>query len=222
MNKIVQNISPASTTRWTRNPGWWALIVSTCAFIFSGFALYLSYSDPSRQSAEAILEQSPDVIIDWQLNDIEIGEDKVILPYLWIRNIGSIAASQVRIWIFKWKLFSDIPSRIYSSQSQCEWVFPILEPFKDTLVMIPSMCLTPLPKPKSRNIVEIRFEYRRDVDLKRYAKRSFAILSNSNVWQSVYSLPNDSMKQTLQKILDELPVEEPWNWDHADPVEIDD
>jgi len=222
MNKTDQNISPASTAHWTRNPGWWALIVSTCAFIFSGFALYLSYSDPSRQSAEAILEQSPNVLIDWSFKSIDIGGGTILPPYLSIRNVGPVAASQLRVFIFDWQIFLDSEAKSMGRNSNCEWVFSSLEPLNDTIIWISRSCTNPIKWPSAINVLEIRYEYRREIDLKGYMKREFAILAQDSVWHSIYSLPDDSLKQPILILLRNLPVGEPWMPDDAESVEIDD
>ena len=221
MDTIDGNQYPASTSPWTRNPGWWAIIVSAGAFLFSGIALYLSYSDPSRLVAEAILEQSPNVILNWRFNTVEIGGGTTIPPHLSIQNVGPIAASQLRIWIFEWRVYLNSEAKIRSINSDCVWVFSRLDPFKDTIVGVSKMCLWPLSIPPAISVFEIRMHYRREVDLKPYLKRAFAIKSNDGIWKNAYSIPDDSLKQPLLNIINKLPVEEPMNWDDAVPVEVD-
>lgn len=222
MSNTENDIFTARTAHWTKNPGWWALIVSVAAIVFSGFALYLSYSDPSRLSAESILEQAPDVIINWQLKSINIGGNKIIPPNFTIRNIGPIAASQLRVWILKWDIFPGSTPKIQSSQTDCNWVFPSIIPFKDTTVVIPSACITHFSLPQSRKVVEIRFQYQRDVDLKQYLKRLYAIQALDGSWKSIGNLKNDSLEQPLLLAIRNLPIFEAMYYrDEATSVELD-
>lgn len=161
----------------------WAEIIAIIAFVVSGWAIW--QSNLARNDARILnkLDFRPTIALRAQLKKI----NNKIPAHINIQNKGPVDAVQVQIQ-FHFLRYLPNKKKIGGTMTGTDfkWAIDRFPPLKQKNIKISESSLnTLLPtidSEKHYRILEIRLNYRREVDLKEYSESAFYFVSQEGKW----------------------------------------